>query len=167
MAKLKIKNLKQVQNKIRRDITKVLRAKEVRIGVGEIVVEHIQTDPVPVKSKATLAWRNYLEEANQTAKEYIPGMINMTFTGALMKDLKKNVKASFTGGKAEYVIEQSDKKHKKYKKPKGGLVKGTAQTFKEIGGHLFKLGYKYLTFSKASKADVLRFIKKEIGRRLK
>lgn len=167
MAKLKVKNLSKVQISIRKEITKALRDKDIRDGVGAIVVDQIQKEPIPVSSKVTLAWRKYLEKGNQVAKQYKRNFINITFTGELLADLKNNVKASFTAGKAEYVIEQSDKKHKKYKKPNGKTVKGERKTYKEISEFVIDKGYNYLTFSSKSKKRVIEFIKKELFKRLK
>ena len=159
MAKLKIKNLKQVQTSIRKEITKGLRDKEIREGVGEIVVDQIQSEPTPVSSKATIAWRKYLEQSNSTSSRYRRSQINITFTGELLEDLKNNVKARFGSGKAEYVIEQSNKKHRKYKTPSGRPVKGQRQSYKDISDFIIAKGYNYLTFSSQSKKRVIEFIR--------
>lgn len=162
MAVIRIKNLKQVQTAIRKEITKGLRAPEIRNGVGEIVVDQIQKEPIPVRSKATIAWRKYLEKGNKTSSRYSRGRINITFTGELLNDLKNNVKARFGAGKAEFVISQSKKKHKKYKKPDGKPVKGVAQSYEAIGDFLAAKGYNYLTFSSKSKKRVIQFIREKL-----
>jgi hypothetical protein len=167
MAKLKIKNLNQVQTSIRKQITKAARSPEIRKGVGEIIVDQIQKEPVPVTSKVTLAWRKYLEKANKTDSAYKRGSINITFTGELLADLKKNIKARIGAGKIEYVVEHSDKNHKKYKKPNGKLSKGAIKTYKDISELIIAKGYNYLTFSSKSKKRVLKFIQANIFRKLK
>jgi hypothetical protein len=115
MAKIKVKNLNKVQSSLRKKIRKALRSPNIREGVGEIVVDQIQDDSVPVQSEATIAWRKYYEKANETSPRYNRSKINFTFTGDLLKDLMKNVKARFDLNRAEFIIEQSNKKHKKYK----------------------------------------------------
>lgn len=162
MAKLKITNLKQVQTKIRQDLTKILRSKEVRQTVGEIVVSQIQEEITPVTSEKTIAMRKYYEKKNKTSAKYMREFINITFTGELLNDLMKNVKARFTGGNSDYVIEHSDKTHKKYKKPNGKTTGGSPKKYKEIQGYLEKLGYDYLKFSDKSKERVIEFIKKSL-----
>ena len=166
MAKLRIKNLRQVQTAIRKEITKGLRDPEIRKGVGEIVVEEIQANPVPVTSKVTKAWRKYLEQGNKTDSKYRRSQINITFTGELLEDLKNNVKARFGGGKAEYVIEQSNKKHRKYKSPSGKPLKGARQSYKNISEFIIKKGYNYLTFSSKSKKRVINFIRERLFKNL-
>ena len=166
MAKLKIKNLRQVKTSIRKEITKGLRDKKIREGVGEIIVDQIQGEPVPVTSKVTTAWRKYLEKGNTPSSRYSRSQINITFTGDLLKDLKNNVKARFGAGKAEYVIEQSNKKHKKYKTPDGKPIKGDRQSYKDISDFIIKRGYNYLTFSSQSKKRVIEFIRERLFKNL-
>lgn len=167
MAKVSVLNVKKVESKIKQDIRKVLRDKEVRTGVAEIVVDQIQKEKVPVTSEATKAWRKYLEQGNTTSNRYERPFINITFTGELLADLIKNIKASFTGGKSEYVIEHSDKKHKKYRKPNGKPLKGEAQSYKQIQGHLKRNGYEYLVFSNENLKRVIEFVKKTLFDKLK
>lgn len=169
MAKLKVKNLKSVQSSIRKEITKALRSKEIRQGVGEIVVEDIQENTIAVSSSATIAWRKYYEKANKLSPKYTRRNINFTFTGDLLKDLMNNVKAKFGGGKAEFILEQSNKKHKKYKKPNGKTSKGRALSHKEIQENIYKIStkYHYLKFTKKAKDGVLKFIREELFKRLK
>lgn len=162
MANLKVKNLNRIKLSIRKDIIKTLRSESVRTGIGEIVVSEIQKERVVVKSKATKIWRRYLEQKNMTSKKYDINFINITFTGALLKDLANNVRAKFSRRNAIFVIEPSNKKHRKYRKPNGKLVKGTAKTFKQVSDFVIAKGYEYLDFSDTSKNRVLKFIKKEI-----
>lgn len=165
MAKLTVKNLRQVQTKIRKDLTKTLRSKVVRDGVVDIVVDEIQKESSNA-SAVTKKIRKYLERGNTTDPKYKRSKINITFTGELLRDLRKNIKARFTKGKAEYVIEHSGKKHKKYKNPKGKPI-GKVVSYKKINEYLKNLGYDYLTFSGKSKNKVLDFVRKAIRKSLK
>jgi len=144
MAKVKVKNLRAVKSSVRKKITKALRSPKIRQEIGQLYKEAVQLTKFPVTSEATKAWRKYLEQANQTAKEYSRNQINVTFTGELLDDLASNVRAKLTSSKAEYQIANSKKLHKKYKKPNGKPVKGKRQSYEEIAGHLKKLGYDYL-----------------------
>lgn len=162
MAEMKIKNLSKIQTDLRRRITQSLRSKDIREGIGEIVVDQIQREKKPVTSKATLAWRKYLEQANKVSKNYSRNSINITFTGELLNDLRKNVKAKFSVGKSSFVIEHSKKKHKKYKKPDGKKTKGLVKTYKQIQGFLEAKGYEYLTFSRTSKKRVIKFVRLKV-----
>lgn len=169
MAKLKIVNLKKVQTRLRLKITKQLRSKEIRKGIAEIVVEDIQ-DKTYTASDATQSWRKYLEKGNETDPKYSRSKINITFTGELLGDLIKNVRAKFGGGKSEYIIEHSTGKggkHKKYKKPNGKAPKGKAKTYKKISGYVQGLGYDYLKFSDKTQSKVIKFIRDRVFKNLK
>jgi hypothetical protein len=144
MAKVRVKNLRQVKSSIRKKFVKALRSQKIRDEIGQLYKEAVQLTEFPVTSEATKAWRRYLEQANKTAAEYSRNKINATFTGELMDDLASNVKAKLGQKQAEYVIANSKKLHKKYKKPNGKPVKGKRQSYEEIAGHLKKLGYDYL-----------------------
>jgi len=163
MAKLKVKNLKQVQNKIRRDLTKNLRAKSMRDGVGKIVVDDIRDSDFGRPSDSYRQWREENDGLNTTHKKYDRDKINITFTGELLDDLQKNVKLDSSNGKAEYVIEHSDKLHKSYKTQSG---KTKRATFKKISEGVSRY-YEYLTFSSTSKKKVLKFIKDNLLKSLK
>lgn len=170
MAKVKVKNLKNVTSNIRLKITKELRAPEFRTGVGDIVVEEIKKTNLGSPSEATKAWRKYLEKGNTTDKQYNPGQIKALFTGELLEDLRKNVRLSSTKGAIEFIVEQTDKLHKKYKKPNGKPTKGRRQTFKQIQSFLEALGYNYITNAKnkqTTQKKILDFIRKELFKRLK
>ena len=170
MAKVKVNNLKNVTSNIRLKITKELRAPEFRKGIGDIVVEEIKETNLGTPSAATKAWRKYLEEGNKKDPKYEPDKIKALFTGELLEDLRNNVRLSSTKGAVEYIIEQTNKLHKKYKKPNGKPTKGKRQTFKQIQGFLEDLGYKYITNAKNSEEmtkKILKFIRKELFERLK
>lgn len=171
MAKVKVLNLKKVQTKLRKEIVKSLRDPSIREGIGEIYVDAVQDKKTPVKSKATKKWREYLEKGNTTSSKYSKANINLTFTGELMEDLKKNVKVKTTAKIAEYKIAQSDKLHKRYKNPKGKGI-GKRQKYSAISGYLLKKGYDYLDSSYLKDNDkvtekMIKFIKNGILSRLK
>ena len=153
MAKLKIKNLRKVKTAIRKKVTKALRDPEIRKGVAEVVVKDIRETKIPVTSAATKAWRRYLEKGNTTSDDYSRSSINFTFTGALLDDLLKNVKARFKKGLAEIVLEHSSKFHLKYRKPNGQRVKGKRVTFKKIYEYLVKMNPKYDYLKVSNKAQ--------------
>lgn len=81
MAKLRIKNLKQVQNKIRRNLVTVLRLKETRSGVGSIVIEEIRDSDFGRPSESYREWRSDNDRLNKTHPKYGRDKINITFTG--------------------------------------------------------------------------------------
>ena len=170
MAKVKVNNLKNVTSNIRLKITKELRAPEFRKGIGDIVVEEIKDTNIRSATDATKAWRKYLEKGNQTDPKYNINQIKALFTGELLEDLRNNVRLSSTKGAIEFIVEQSNKLHKKYKKPNGKPTKGKRQTFKEIQGHLEKLKINYITNAKnkeSTQKKIIDFIRKELFKRLK
>jgi hypothetical protein len=158
MAKLKVKNLKQVQTSLRMKIRKELRKKDVSKGVAEIVVGEIQDGDFGRPSDSYYDWRETNDSRNKTHKKYDRDKINITFTGELLKDLIKNVKASFSGSKSEYVLEHSDGMHKAYKTSKG---KTKRSTYKKISEGVQRY-YPYLTFSDKTQSKVIKFIRKEV-----
>ena len=164
MAKLKIKNLKNVQSAIKKSI--IRSARGLKKGVAETVVDQIRKESTSAAS-STIEARKYLEKGNRTHPEYNRGNINITFTGEQLDDLKKKPTVDTTGGKVEYVIEHTGGKHKKYKKANGKPMKGSAKKYTDIQGYLEKLGYNYMTFSSKSKKRVIEFIRTNIFKNLK
>ncbi len=170
MAKLKVLNLKKVTSGIRRDITKALRDKEFRDGIGDIVVNEVKETTLGSAKDGTLAWRKYLEKGNATDPKYNRNKIKALFTGELLNDLRNNVRLDLSSGGASFTIEHTDKKHKKYKKPNGKPTKGIAQTYKAIQGFLEELGYFYIRNAKNSakiEKKVRDFIQEMLFKKLK
>jgi hypothetical protein len=163
MARLKVKNMKNIQTKVRKKIRSVLKLKAIRNGVGDIVVDAIQDGSFGSPSDKYRAWRSRNDSLNKTHGKYDKDNINITFTGELLKDLRNNVKADFDGSKSSYIIEHSDGSHKPYK-TKGGKTKSV--TYKKISKGLQKL-YPYLTFHRGTQANILKFIKTELFKRIK
>lgn len=186
MAKLRIKRLKTVQSKVRKAITSAARKKEVRDGIGEIIVDHIKDNPLGNASPVTQDFRAFFEQFNKTDSKYRRSKINITFTGELLDDLRKNVKVDTTTGEVRYIIEQSDKQHKNYKsgdkkrgvKPlfKTKKVEVTSlktkktrkvelkKTHKQIGKYVEQKGYDYLTFDLKLLDKVITFISNSIDK---
>lgn len=162
MAKVKVLNLDKVQSRIRQQITKALRAKEIRKDIGQIVGDEIQKTNFGAASKNTVNQRKYLEKYNKTHPSYSRDKINITFTGDLMDDLRGNVLLDTDGGKIKYVIENSEKKHKRYKNKKGKGI-GKQQTHKEIADHVLKL-YKFDKFSQETINKLLKAIKDNLSK---
>lgn len=170
MAKVKIKNLKKVTSDVRLKITKELRAPEFRKGIGDIVVEEIKDTNLRSPTEATKAWRKYLEKGNQTDSKYNKNQIKALFTGELLEDLRNNVRLSTSKRVVEFIVEQTNKLHKKYKKPNGKPTKGKRQTFKQIQNYLEDLNINYITNAKnkeTTQKKILDFIRKELFKRLK
>ena len=168
MAKLKVKNLKQVTSSVRKFITKELRSKEIRQGVGEIVVKSIRAQRFRSLSsdESYYKWRKIYDnpKLNKTHPTYKRSKINITFTGELLEDLQKNVRANSTSGRFIYVIEHSDKLHKKYNGVSGKI--GSRSKYSDISdGIINKWGYNYLKFDDKTLAKVLSFVNKEIVKR--
>jgi len=163
MAKLKITNLKQVQTSLRLKIRKELRSKDVAKGVAEIVVGEIQDGDFGRPSESYREWREMNDGLNNTDKKYDRDKINITFTGELLKDLIKNVKASFSGSKSEYVLEHTDGTHKSYKTKSG---KTKRSSYKDISKGVQKY-YPYLKFSDKTQSKVIKFIKDKVTKSFK
>jgi hypothetical protein len=169
MAKQRVKvtGLSKIQSKLRREITKILRQKEVRQSVGRIVVSGIRSNSVPVQSQVTKAFRKYFEKYNKTHPDYRRSRINITFTGELLNDLQKNIKASTTAGKFDYIIEHSDKLHKRYKTGKKRKGKKSDRiAYSLISEYLIEKGYDYLQLDDKTINRVLRYINLKLLRQL-
>jgi hypothetical protein len=162
LQRVKVTGIKQLNSKLTKEIRKILRDKTTRQSVGRIVVAGIRSMQKPVQSQVTIAFRKYYEKFNKTHPEYRRSNINITFTGDLLNDLQKNIKADFSGSKNEYVLEHSDKKHKKYKTAKKRKKKKSktteALTHQMISEYLIEKGYDYLQLDDKTINRVLRYI---------
>jgi hypothetical protein len=166
MATVKVKGLSQIQSNIRKFITKELRKKELRQGVGNLVVASIRAKSLGMPATSTRKWRKKYDSLNTTHPTYGRNKINITFTGELLEDLQKNVKSQSTGGKFVYVIKHSDKLHKKYNGVSGKI--GTRTKYSTISdGLINKWGYDYLTFDDKTLTKVVSYINKEITKSFK
>ena len=166
MATLKITSasLKKAQSSIRKTITKALRSKDIRAGIGDIVVDAIKASKLGSPAKATVAHRKYLEKYNQTSDAYKRGVVNAIFTGELMKDLANNVKFTTGSDGVGYEIQNSGKKHKKYKGKKKSI--GSRTPYKVIQDRLIDLGYDYLFIEDETVDKLVKFIRKQLLNKL-
>lgn len=166
MATVKVKGLKQINSAIRKFITKELRRKELRQGVGEIVVSSIRAKRFGTPARSTKKWRKRYDSLNTTHPTYRRNNINITFTGELLNDLQKNIKSKSTSGKFEYIISHSDKLHKKYNGVSGKI--GSRSKYSDISdGIINKWGYDYLSFDNKTLNKVVSYINKEIVKSFK
>lgn len=163
MAKLRITNLKQVQTSLRKKITKEMRKPEIRKGVAEIVVDEIKNADYGNPSDGYYEWRRLNDGLNKTDPKYNRNKINITFTGELLTDLIKNIRAKFSKGNATYIIEHSDKTHKPYKTQKG---KTSRSSYKDISKGVQRY-YQYLKFSDKTQSKVIKFIRDRVFKNLK
>jgi hypothetical protein len=162
--KLKLKNLDEINKIIEKKVTKTIKSKNTSEGIAEIAVSQVKDRKISVKSRATLAIRRYLEKGNQTAEDYKRGIINFTFTGELLKDLKDSVKLKTGKDRASYTLQNTKRLHKKYKKPDGGPIKGKSVSMRQISTFLNDKGYKYLARDKFNKKTTTKMIKYLRGR---
>jgi len=138
MAKIKVTNLKRIQSALRQKIVKALRDKDIRGEVGTLTGDQIQSTTFKSAAESTQKTRKLLEKKNKTHPTYARSKINITFTGELLDDLRKNVKLEGSGGDYKYIIDNSEKKHKRYKGAKGKLI-GKSLSNKQIADYIKKL----------------------------
>lgn len=174
MARLRVTNLKNIRSNIRKQIIKAARDPMIREGIGKIAVDDIKgtTYGTVYPNTPTYRSREYLERFNSMDAKYSRTKINITLTGELLADLQKNVKANTTGSQIVYVIEQSDKLHKKYKtgntikrKKKGRSPK---KKYSTIANHIINdHNYDYLNFDDKTLKKMIELIRKRIFKILK
>lgn len=169
MATVKVTNLKNVTSAIKKQIVKASRDKSIRAGVGDIVVDDIQNKNYRNVSPTEPYARFRKRIKNKKDFKFDPAKINFTVKGSLMKDLRKNVVVSTTGGEIRYIIEHSDKLHTGYsvkKSPRKGSkpYKTKPIAFKKIQKELAKYSkdYDYLKFSNQVLAKLNKFIKNSL-----
>lgn len=163
MASVTVKNLsnvkKAVTKNLRVKINRIFSDKQVRLDIGQIVKQDIQSTNFGSAGPVTQAYRRYFEQYNATDPTYNRSKINITFTGELLEDLAKNVKGSPTT--KQFIIEHSNKLHKKYSKKKG-KTKGARVTYSFISEQIYRLGYRYLIFSNRAKAQLTKVVRKKL-----
>lgn len=181
-AKFRVKNLKQVQANLRKNMRKELRSKSMREGVGRVVVGEMRKNYIRPAADFTLKMRKLLEKFNSTHKTYKRTKINATFTGELLNDLQSNVKAKFNSKESSYVFEHSDRKHSNYKtggkfKPRKVQVTSlkTKKTrnvtqkvsYKRISKYLIEKGVNYFDLPKKGEEKLIKYVQKNLLKRLK
>jgi hypothetical protein len=116
MAKVRIIGLDKIRSrveaKLKIAINRALRDKNLRDTVGLIIEKDIRANYNKKASPVTESFREFFEQFNETHPDYRRSKINITFTGELLRDLAKNVKADTVN--LALVIEHSEKKHKPY-----------------------------------------------------
>jgi hypothetical protein len=162
MAKVKVKGFKELRNLVGRRakiaINKTIRDKTLRDKIGVLIVDYIRNNFSEVPAPATIAIRQYLEQFNTTHPTYKRRKINVTFSGALLDDLKNNVKADTT--QLAIVIEHSQKKHPGYKTGSG---KTKRVSFSLINQYLVNdMNYDYIKVDDKTKDKIVKLIRKEI-----
>jgi len=163
MATLKVKNLKNVERAITRNlrvkVNKIFRDKSLRSDIGDIVAADIKKQSLGTPAPATLRWRKLYQQYNKTDPKYKQNKINITFTGELLKDLSNNVKAIPT--KKSFEIKQSEKLHKKYK-GKSKLIGKKRSKYSDIQDGLESLGYDYLNIRDKAKSDITKKVRQRL-----
>jgi len=186
MAKVKTKGLLELRKKLNSvfkiAINKSLRDKKLRDDVGKAIVENIRNNPnrTWLASQVTKEFREYFEQFNTTHPDYRRSKINITFTGELLNDLARNVKADTNN--LALIIEHSNKSHKNYKS--GGLFKPKSvqvtslkskktrnvvqkKTHKEISGYVQDKGYDYLQIDDKTTKIITELIRTTVFKYLK
>lgn len=159
MARLKVKGLQELANRLNRDLTielnKLFRDKEIRKQVGKIIVDDIKKNVnFGAAADSTNRTREYLEKFNRTDRAYQPGEIKAVFTGKLLKDLQNNVLGYPT--KSTFEIEHSDNKHPGYKTANGRTDK---IDYKELSSILIDdLGYNYLQLTEKAQQAIIKAV---------
>lgn len=164
MAKIKVKGIKELSEKINRDlnieVNKLFRDKDLRDAIGTIIAEDIKTNQnFGVPAPSTLDWRTRYDPVNATDPKYARHKLNATFTGELLDDLASNVKGITT--EKAFIIEHSDGRHKKYQGIKKKI--GSRSKYKDISeGLVNDLGYDYFNISKEAQTEVTQLVKDKI-----
>lgn len=160
MARIRVSGLKGIKSSIRKEITKELRAKELRQTMGALVAESIKDNPQGSASKGTVKWRKRYERLNATDPKYNLLTINFTFTGELLEDLKKNVRVATERGKIIFTFANSDKRHRKYQ----GVTKkiGSRSKYSEIEKGLRDLDYDYPRLEDGVIEKITKFVREKI-----
>lgn len=165
MATFKLKGVKDLESRLKRnlliEINKLFRDKALRDQIGQLVIDDIKKNYESSKppSEGTLRWREVYDKLNKTDPAYKPTKIKAVFTGELLEDLRKNIKADTTT--KSFVIEHSDKKHSKYQ----GVTKkiGSRSPYSEISKGLIEdYGHNYMTLSPDAQTKITEIVRDKI-----
>ena len=170
MARARVKNRAQIERSIKLKLRKALRDKDLRVGIGDIVVDGIKDNKLGTAKRSTQESRRYLEQYNNTDPKYKRTNINATFTGELLNDLLKNVKSRFTGKAVQFIIEHSNKLHKRYKTNPSSKRRGKKSprnSYSDVSKHVQDKGYEYLQIKPGTSKKVVSFIKERLKKLLK
>lgn len=164
MARVKIEGIKDLSSRLKRNIrievSKLFRDEDLRIQIGDIVVEDIKENAdFGRPAESTERWREIYDRLNSTDSSYDRNKLNAVFTGELLEDLRTNVLAVPT--EFSYEIGHSNNLHKKYR-GKGGLI-GTRTPYSEISDYLINgLEYNYMVLSTEAKTRITELIQEKI-----
>ena len=101
----------------RKRVRKIVRDKDVRKEIGDLVVKDIQGRTyrkLNLGNKGDKAYFRFREAVKGKSPKYKKRKINLTITGELLNDIATNVKTKLSGGKLEWVFQHSSKRHKSY-----------------------------------------------------
>lgn len=172
MAKVKIKNLENVKNNIRREFDKIRRDPNLLTQIGEVTSEFIvktsQTgkspesgETFPSLSRSWMKTRERLKKFNSTGDFYLgTSKSNVTFTGKLLESLKKYRINQSEG----LVIFDPEGSHPGYRTG-GGRTKSI--TFKTLLTYLADQGRVVLVINKSLEKRVNVLVKKFIRDKIK
>ena len=167
MAKVEVLNIREIELSLRKKITKAARDEEVRLGIGEIVVNDIKDMDFGRPAEKTIEWRDRYTRYNSTDPKHQRNKINITFRGELLQDLQDNVRVETTSGGIKYELSHTERLHKKYNK-KGGKIGKTRSTYTDISdGIINKHGYNYLKFGDNTLDKMIKFIRNIIIKKIK
>lgn len=162
MAKVTVTGLDKVRRQVGKNVNiqlnKVLREKELREGLAQDVIDYWRKNPFGTAAKATIDNRIYLEKYNKTHPSYATPLINVTFSGQQLDDLKRGTTASPTKGIIE--IKNTARVRTRYSGANGKV--GKSLKFDKLYSHLSGMGYDYLNLPKV----VLDKLSKRIQDRL-
>jgi len=165
--KFRIKNLSQfrkiLNSKMLIVVNQTLRDKKLQTSLGNIVKKEIQDTTFAAANPVTQIIRKHLEKYNKTAANYDRSIINITFTGELLKDLVNSVITDTTKG--EFIFKHSNKKHKRYKGASGPI--GKPLSFKKISKDVQDRGYDYLKITPEMEKQLIKKIKSSLRKELK
>jgi len=163
MARVKLKGIQELSQRLNADLrikmNRLFRNESIRLQVGRIIVDDIKENVnFGSPAESTLKWRKRYDRINNTDPAYDRGKLNATFTGELLEDLVKNIRANPT--EMSYTVEHSNKKHSKYQ----GVTKkiGSMTPYNEISKYLIDdLGYDYFKLTPNAKAEIVNLIREE------
>ena len=164
MAKVKIKGVKELSKRLERNINtqlkKLFRDKELRKRIGELVVADIKKNVDFGSSDSEwVKYRDKIASKNSTDPAYKQGSIKAVFTSELLQDLINSIKGDTLN--FQFVIEHSEKRHKKYQ----GVTKkiGSRSKYTEISKGLVRdMGYDYFQLSAKAQKEITKIIREEI-----
>lgn len=164
MARIKIKGVqelaKQLNRKIKIQLNKLFRDKDLRNKIGMMVVADIKKNfKGRGAADSTIDWREFYDEIHVKDPAFEMDRAKAIYTGELLNDLAKNVKG-ITTIKA-FEISHSSKLHKKYQ----GVTKkiGKRIPYDKLSEILVNdLKIDYFVLSKKAQKEISNVVKDRI-----